>query len=135
MNCVKCSSLIKSKNDCIVAYEYIMAIFFTMPPELKTYHKNCFNEYKLNSSFPPAKIDLSQLNKYKDSSFKLLIFWIIIGIIPPAILTILLVQGFKFEEAGVILIFSIFPSSLLIFLYKSRLNTIKEIENLPSAVK
>ena len=131
MKCVKCETQIKSKRDCVVAYKYARTIFFRIPPELKAYHKNCFNEYKSKSGLPPAIIDSNQLKKLKDSSFKLFIFWIILGIIPLVILTVLLIQGFKFEEAGVILIFSLFPSSLLIFLYKLRLDTIKEIEKLP----
>ena len=131
MNCTKCEKPVKSKSDCIVAYGYARTIFFRIPPELKVYHKNCFNEYKAKSSMPPAMIDSTQLGKIKDSSVKLFVFWIAVGLIPPAILIILLIQGFKFEEAGIILIFSIFPSPLFIFLYKWRLDTIKEIERLP----
>lgn len=131
MNCVKCEIPIKSKNNCVITYDYSWVIFH-IPPQLKLYHKNCFNKYKAKSSLPIATVDSTQLKNIKNSSFKLLIFWVVIGIIPLVLFIALLVKGSELSEALIMaFVFSI-PPSLFIILYKSRLKTIKEIEKLPS---
>ena len=132
MNCAKCEKPVKSKSDCVVAYDYSW-YFFKLPPQLKTYHKNCFNEYRKSSS-PIATVDSNQLKNLKNISFKLMIFWIVISIIPLVLFITLFVQGSKSDEIFVVLLLSIFPS-FLTYLYKSRLKKIKEIEKLPSTKK
>ena len=134
MNCVKCGIPIKSKGNCVVAYEYGLSIIFHIPPQLTVYHKNCFNEHKIKSGITSATVDLTQLKKLKDSSFKLLIFWVIIGIIPLVLFVALLIQSHGLDESFIVLFLSIFPS-LFIYLYASRLKKIKEIENLPATQK
>ncbi|MBI2654982.1 hypothetical protein HYX06_00980 [Candidatus Woesearchaeota archaeon] len=129
MNCAKCEKPVKSKSDCVIVYDYSW-YFFKLPPQLIAYHKSCFSEHKAKSG-PIATVDSTQLKRLNDSSFKLLIFWIVIGIIPLILFIALLIQGSELSEALTIaLVFSI-PSSLFILIYKSRLKTIKEIENLP----
>ena len=83
---------------------------------------------------PIATVDSNQLKKLNDSSFKLLIFWIVIGTIPLVMFVAFLVKGVKLDESIVALFFFIFPS-LIIYIYASRLRTIKEIENLPATKK
>ena len=134
MNCVKCENPVKSKSDCVVVYDYDWSLIFRIPPSLKIYHKNCLNEHKAKSSLPPAILDSNQLNRLKDSSNKLLIFWVIIGAIPLILFIVLLIHGSELGEAIAALFLFIFPS-LFIYLYKSRLKKIKEIENLPATQK
>jgi len=133
MKCEKCEKPIKSRSDCVVAYDY-RSYFFKLPPQLTIYHKNCFNEYRTKSSMPIATVDSNQLKKLNDSSFKLLIFWIVIGTIPLVMFVAFLVKGVKLDESIVALFFFIFPS-FIIYIYASRLRTIKEIENLPATKK